>query len=59
MIGGTIFGEPSVDYHYHVISQPFSIIAIAHPPTTFDHTRLSILEAKIAFPQSLLTNALV
>jgi hypothetical protein len=38
MIGGTIFGEPSVDYHYHVISQPFSIIAIAHPPTTFDHT---------------------
>jgi hypothetical protein len=38
MIGGTIFGEPSVDYHYHVISQPFSIIAIAHSPTTFDHT---------------------
>jgi len=38
MIGGTIFGELSVDYHYHVLSQPFSIITIAHPPTTFDHT---------------------
>ena len=38
MIGGTIFGELSLNYHYHVIYQRFSIIAIAHPPTTFDHT---------------------
>jgi hypothetical protein len=50
MIGGTIFGEPSVDYHYHVISQPFSIIAIAHPPTTFDHThsRLRTVENQLS-----------